>query len=100
MKLKQVLATVVAMLAVNAADIQVEAQDWELLGERRVNTRAVHDVIPVGIQDGRFRTIQLRGRCSGLDSFDDAAEVSTGRLWPKVPDDSCGRSTRLRVPRV
>lgn len=39
---------------------QPAAGGWELLGERRVDFRAEHDVIPVGGARGDYRRLQLR----------------------------------------
>jgi hypothetical protein len=52
-------------------DTRVDARSpWDKLGERWVDGRVDHDVIPVGRADGRFRKLQLVVEHSALELFD------------------------------
>ena len=63
------------------APAQAQGPDWEFLGERHANLAADHDVIPVGIQDGRFRTIQLRVRGSAIRLMDLQVNFANGTTY-------------------
>jgi hypothetical protein len=52
-------------------DARVEATTgWDKLGERWVDSRADRDVIHVGRDDGRFRSIRLKAEHSALELYD------------------------------
>ncbi|MEM1178546.1 MAG: hypothetical protein AAGM22_09385 [Acidobacteriota bacterium] len=48
------------LLALAAAEIHAAPDRWVKLGQRHVSDRVDHDVIRVGVDDGRFSSIQLR----------------------------------------
>lgn len=52
----------------NQADARGQDKDsrWEKLGERTVDEKADHDVIQVGKDDGRFKSIQLKVEGSSM----------------------------------
>jgi hypothetical protein len=70
--------------------------NWELLGERRVSFRADHDVIPVGIRDGRFRRIQLRVRGNAVHMMDLRVNFANGTTYdvPIRSNIAAGGQTR------
>jgi len=71
----------VLLLAGLSPVAQAQAQDWELLGQRHANLAADHDVIPVGIRDGRFRTIQLRVRGNAIHLMDLRVNFANGTTY-------------------
>ena len=72
------------------------AANAEFLGERAVNFRADHDVIPVGIQDGRFRSLQLRVRDSAIHLLDLRVNFANGSTFdvPVRANIAAGSQTR------
>jgi hypothetical protein len=56
------VAGLMALLVATVPAVHAQHGRWERLGSSRVDGRVDHDNISVGIQDGRFRAIQLRVR--------------------------------------
>lgn len=56
-------------LASTIATTPLVAQNWELLGTRRVSFRAEKDVIPVTAREGTFRAIKLEVEGGNLDMY-------------------------------
>jgi hypothetical protein len=57
-------------LAATLLPAPLAAQDWELLGTRRVSFRAERDVIPVTAREGRFLAIKLEVEGGNLEMYD------------------------------
>jgi hypothetical protein len=56
-------------LAATLAATPLAAQNWELLGTRRVSFRAEKDIIPVTGQEGRFKALMLEVEGGNLEMY-------------------------------
>jgi hypothetical protein len=68
-------------LAATFAATPLIAQNWELLGTRRVSFRAEKDVIPVTVREGLFRTIKLEVEGGNLEMFDIRVVFGDGAVF-------------------
>lgn len=65
MKAKTLLLAVLAIIFSISASGQRER--WTLLGERLVNDRVDHDIIPVTVLKGDFKAVQFRVKGASVD---------------------------------
>jgi hypothetical protein len=74
---------------------------WERLGSARVNGNMDHDRIPVGVQDGMFRMIQLRVRGGAVEFMRVVVHYADGApeevvVRERVPDGGTTRPIDLQ----
>lgn len=75
-------ATVRAERRDDRRDARMEAMTgWEKLGERWIEGRVDRDVIQVGRDDGRFRTIKLKAEHSALELYDVVVVFGNGETF-------------------
>ena len=75
------LTLIVSFLLIGGVCVPAQAQNWEFLGERHANLAGDHDVIPVGIRDGLFRTLQLRVRGNAIHLMDLRVNFRNGTTY-------------------
>src|SRR5579862_1846614 len=97
------LAVVGIMALVVAAVPALNGQHgrWERLGSSHVDGRVDHDNINVGIQDGRFRAIQLRVRRGDVEFLRVVVHYADGEpeevvVRQRIPSGSATRPIDLR----
>src|SRR5579859_7200989 len=103
MALPRKLAVVgfMALLIATVPAVQAQRGRWERLGTARVDGRVDHDNIPVGIQDGRFRAIQLRVRRGDVEFLRVVVHYADGEpeevvVRQRVPSGGSTRPIDLR----
>ncbi|MGA2262177.1 MAG: hypothetical protein ABSH28_12145 [Acidobacteriota bacterium] len=74
---------------------------WERLGAARVDGNMDHDRIPVGVQDGRFRAIQLRVRGGAVEFMRVVVHYADGEpeevaVKERIPNGGSTRSIDLQ----
>jgi hypothetical protein len=77
-------AATVAAAILLAGPLSARAENWELLGEKRVGFVADHDAIEVGRHEGRFRKIKIVARDNDVDL--ERIKVIYGNGEPEVID--------------
>jgi len=95
------VAGLLAVLVVTVPAVQAQHGRWERLGSSHVDGRVDHDNINVGIQDGRFRAIQLRVRRGDVEFLRVVVHYADGEpeevvVRQRIPSGSATRPIDLR----
>lgn len=88
------LAVAVLSLAPRAAR---PADDWELLGSRRVSFAAERDVIDLGIREGLFDAIRIDVQEGDIEMYDVRVVFGNGEVWSPNTRVSFRQGSRSRV---
>jgi hypothetical protein len=83
--------------ATTSADLSTAAAAWEMLGETRVDGNYDQDVLPVGVDDGRFDSIQIRVDGSALVMFEIKVVFGNGETFEPNVRFIFDQNTRSRV---
>ncbi len=81
----------------DARDRKVEQTTrWEKLGQRMVDGKMDRDTIPVGREDGRFKTLQLKVEGSSLEMYDIVITFGDGSSFSPPTRLQFGNGTASR----
>ena len=96
--LSQRLAVVLALAALPLAVRPVAgADDWQLLGSRRVSFGAEKDVIEVGIREGLFDAIRVEVQDGDLEMYNIRVVLGNGTGWSPDTRVAFRERSRSRV---
>jgi hypothetical protein len=91
----------IALLVATVPAVHAQRGRWERLGGAHVDGRVDHDNISVGIQDGRFRAIQLRVRRGDVEFLRVVVHYADGEpeevvVRQRIPSGGATRPIDLR----